>query len=232
MKGFGHTHDLVKQPLNAVFTLLFGSYFGDWALENNLMRAALAADGGALTCGWAGRPHWYLHPMGMGATIGECLQLTQDNGPGGYEPTGGFARGVHIALMGDPTLRMHRVTPPESVRATSVDGGMHLAWRASPQEGVRYHVYRAAAELGPYERLTPIPLDDRGYRDTNGSPDAWYMVRAVALQHTPTGSYHNMSQGVFATAGSRAQSSANPGSAVWTGRCLPENGVGRLRVAK
>ena len=63
MAGFGNTQSLVTTPLEAVFTMLFGSYFADWDTPDNLMRAVLATDGGALTCGWAGRPHWYVHPI-------------------------------------------------------------------------------------------------------------------------------------------------------------------------
>jgi hypothetical protein len=197
MKGFGQTGDFVRQPLNAVFALLFGSYFGDWVLANNLMRGALAADGGPLTCGWAGMPHWYLHPMGMGATIGECLVLTQNNDSTVYQPAGPHARGVHIALLGDPTLRMHRVSPPGTVQARADGDGVRLDWQPSLHDGGRYHVYRAGDELGPYERLTTEPLGTCEYRDTSPVADSWYMVRTVALQRTPTGSYENMSQGVM-----------------------------------
>ncbi len=194
MAGFGTTAQLATTPLNAVFTLMFGSYFADWDTSNNLMRAALAGDGGALTCGWAGRPHWYLHPMGIGATIGDCLRLTQNNPADGYQPVGGFPRSVHIALLGDPTLRMHRVLPPADLRVA----GQSLKWRASPQPKVSYHVYRAATEFGPYERLTPMTIEDCEFTDRNGQPGQFYMVRAVALQATPTGSYYNASQGAFA----------------------------------
>ncbi len=197
MAGFGGTNELVNRPLNAVFTLLFGSYFGDWELPNNLMRGVLAAEGGALTCGWAGRPQWYVHPMGMGAPIGDGLRLTQNNGADGYLPTGAFARGVHIALLGDPTLRMHRVPPPTELRVGRRRRMSDLSWHPSVQSGVRYHVYRAAQALGPYERLTDTPIAACEYRDRHGAPGQHYLVRAVALQHTPTGSYYNLSQGAF-----------------------------------
>ncbi len=193
MGGFGTTKDLVTTRLNAVFALLFGSYFADWDTTDNLMRAALAGEGGALTCGWAGRPHWYLYPMGMGATIGDGLRLTQNNPADGYQPAGRFPRGVHIALLGDPTLRLHRLLPPSELRVT----GQSLKWHASPQPEVRYHVYRAAAELGPYERLTREMIADCEFIDSGGRPGHFYMVRAVALQMTPTGSYFNASQGTF-----------------------------------
>ena len=161
------------------------------------MRAALASDGGALTCGWAGRPHWFVHPMGMGATIGDCLRLTQNNPPRGCQPVGSFPRGVHIALLGDPTLRMHRVRPPTHLKARTTARGMRLSWQASPQAGVLYHVYRAATELGPYARLTESPIKARAFTDPQGTVCHDYMVRAIALQLTPTGSYYNASQAAF-----------------------------------
>ncbi|NQT93076.1 MAG: hypothetical protein HQ559_09960 [Lentisphaerae bacterium] len=198
MAGFGSTKDLVKRPLNAVFALLFGSYFGDWDSSGNLMRGALASDGGALTCAWAGRPHWYLHPLGMGATIGECLKLTQNNGAGGYQPTGASPRGVHIALLGDPTLRMHRVMPPSDLRVRGSSRGVRLSWKASPEKVAGYHVYRADAECGPYERLTAVPVTARRLADPAGTPKHFYQVRAVARQESPTGRYFNSSQGLFA----------------------------------
>ena len=200
MAGFGNTKQLVTTPLNAVFTFLFGSYFADWDRPNNLMRAALASDDGALTCGWAGRPHWFVHPMGMGATIGDCLRLTQNNSADGYQPVGSFPRGVHIALLGDPTLRMHRVKPPTHLKARTTVRGMRLSWQASPQTGAAgYQVYRAATELGPYARLTESPLEACEFTDPQGVPGNHYMVRAIALQLTPTGSYYNASQAAFVT---------------------------------
>ena len=75
---------------------------------------------------------------------------------------------------------------------------MRLSWQASPQAGVRYHVYRAAMELGPYERLTESPIKTRAFTDPQGAADNQYMVRAIALQLTPTGSYYNASQAAFA----------------------------------
>lgn len=200
MKGFGHSHELAKQPLNAVFSLMFGSYFGDWMLDNNIMRSVLASDGGGLACAWSGRPHWYMHALGMGGTIGDCLKVTQNNGAGGYQPTGGFPKGVHIALLGDPTLRLHRLAPPSSLRAEPEGDGIVLNWSGQQDGGMSYHVYRALNKTGPYERITARPLDECRYLDKGGAAGLFYMVRAIGLQRAVTGSYYNMSQGVFVQA--------------------------------
>lgn len=198
MKDFGDTAALVKTPLEAVFTMMFGSYFGDWNTTDNFMRAVLAHERGALTCGWAGRPHWYLHSMGMGETIGDALRRTQNNDGTDYSPTGTHARGIHVALLGDPTLRLHPVAPPADVRIRTEERGVRLNWTASPRKVNGYHVYRSNAEFGPYERITKEPVRGQAVDDPDGTPAHYYQVRAVVLQESTTGTYYNSSQGVFA----------------------------------
>jgi hypothetical protein len=201
MSGFGTTAVLGAMPLEAVFTLMFGSFLGDWDTQDSFLRATLAHPRGALVCGWAGRPYWYLHPMGMGETIGDCLRRTQNNDGTDYWPTGLRARGVHIALLGDPTLRLHTVVPPTGLRAERSASGIHLSWMADRhQTTAGYHVYRAKAEMGPYERLTGALVPGLGFDDPDGTTDHYYQVRAVVLQEATTGSYYNNSQGTFCQA--------------------------------
>ena len=95
---------------------------------------------------------------------------------------------------------MHRVKPPTHLKARTTVRGMRLSWQASPQTGAAgYQVYRAATELGPYARLTESPLEACEFTDPQGVPGNHYMVRAIALQLTPTGSYYNASQAAFVT---------------------------------
>ncbi|MBK5284743.1 MAG: fibronectin type III domain-containing protein, partial [Bacteroidia bacterium] len=63
--GVGNTANFSADTVQTIFSMLFGSYFGDWDSQNNFMRASLAS-GTALTCSWAGRPHWHYHHMGLG----------------------------------------------------------------------------------------------------------------------------------------------------------------------
>lgn len=197
VQTFGSIKDLVKMPLAGVFTLFFGSVIGDWNTPDNLMRAVLAHENGGLTCGWGGRPHWFLHSMGMGEPIGDALRRTQNNSED-YSPRGTYVRGPHIALMGDPTLRLHRVAPPSALQVTPAGKGIGLHWAASPQDVLGYHVYRSDAEFGPYERLTAEPIRRLSFEDPAGTTNNCYQVRAVGLQQSTTGSYHNNSQGIFA----------------------------------
>jgi hypothetical protein len=194
MGGFGSTADLAEHGLDAVFTLLFGSYFGDWDRPDNLMRAALAA--GALTCGWAGRPHWFLHPMALGATIGDALLRTQRNIGADYHPAGTGVRGVHIALMGDPTLRLHPLPPPGPVTALRRGCSVDLRWQAAPTAGA-YHIYRD--DGGGFRRLTTSPVTESAWTDDAAPDNAIHQVRTLAEQRVWCGSYANLSQGVTAT---------------------------------
>ena len=76
--GIGTTTDFSTDSLQTIFTMLFGSYFGDWDSDNNLLRASIA-QGQTLTAVWAGRPHWYFHHMALGSSVGYSARLTQNN---------------------------------------------------------------------------------------------------------------------------------------------------------
>jgi len=199
VQGFGAIRDLAAMPMDAVFTLFFGSCIGEWSAPDNMMRATLAHERGALTSGWGGRPHWYLHSLGMGETIGDCLRRTQNNDGADYRPAGSYARGTHIALLGDPTLRMHRVAPPSDVKARALPRGVRLTWAAAPGRVAGYHVYRADSESGPCERITPRLVTGLMHDDPAGTAGHFYQVRSIVLQESTTGSYFNNSQGAFAS---------------------------------
>jgi hypothetical protein len=190
--------DIIDGDAKAVFFMMFGSWFGEWDSTDNLMRAALATSTMGLTCSWAGRPHWYYHHMGLGEPIGYSARLTQNNSGLYRNQSNPFQRGVHIALMGDPTLRMHPVAPPSNAGATPIAGGHRVTWTASAESDLDYHVYRATNAAGPYSRLTSALVSGTSFNDTtSGSGTYTYMVRAVKLENTPSGTYYNASQGVL-----------------------------------
>ena len=103
--------------------------------------------------------------------------------------------------MATPTLRSHYVAPATNVTASVESGKVKVGWQASPDPAVSgYHVYRAASPDGPFTRLTAQPLPDGAttFNQTGTPPDRFvYMVRAVKLQTTASGSYFNPSQGAF-----------------------------------
>jgi Bacterial Ig domain len=195
--GVATTADLATNDLQVVFTLLFGSYFGDWDCPDNFLRAPLAMPTHTLTSAWAGRPDWQFHHMALGETIGFSTRLSQNNSS--LYSGGNSTRGVHVALMGDPTLRMHPVAPPAELVVTANGlGGVNLRWTASPDSVLGYHVYRAATPAGPFTRLTSVLLNATNYSDPLVSSNV-YLVRAVKLEVSPSGSYYNPSQGIFQT---------------------------------
>jgi hypothetical protein len=180
-----------------VFTMLFGSYFGDWDSQDNFLRASLATPSYTLTSAWVGRPWWQFHHMALGETIGFSTRLSQNNSA--TYPGGNRTRGVHVALMGDPTLRLHPVTPPGDLLVmTNVSSGVDLRWSASSEAVLGYHVYRSASATGPFTRLTSTLLQGTNYSD-NVAGSSVYMVRAVKLESCGSGTYYNASQGIFQT---------------------------------
>ena len=194
--GIGNTTDFTQKEIKSVFTVLFGSYFGDWDYPNNLLRAPLGS-GDVLVNFWAGRPNWAFHQMALGETIGYCTTISQNN-VNTYST--GNPRSIHVALMGDPTLRMHIVGPADSLLAVETINAADLTWVASTDTNViGYYIYRSDKETGPYTRIDSV--GDTVYTDSNPiNGDNYYMIRALALEESPSGTYYNLSQGVFDSA--------------------------------
>jgi len=196
--GVGDSKTFVSTKSYAVFTMLLGSYFGDWDNDGNFLRVMLANGGYGLTCAWSGRPQWVFHYMGIGFPIGYCTKLSENNRSTYSALT--FKRGVHMGLMGDPTLRMTPVLPPSDLTGTLHSGsGVVLSWTASPDDVLGYAIYRAQSPGGPFVRLNDSLATDTNYPDANGVSGDVYMVRAVKRETTNSGSYFNASQGIFAS---------------------------------
>ncbi|MBN2171274.1 MAG: hypothetical protein JW819_08145 [Candidatus Krumholzibacteriota bacterium] len=195
--GIGQTADFAEQPLLTVFTMLYGSYFGDWNVTDCILRAPLAAEGLALTCCWGGRPTWHFHPMALGYTAGYCARLTQNNDHLYTVADGG--RQIHIALMGDPTLRMHVARPVSDLAlALSPAGEVQLSWTPPPGQVEGYHVYRAPGLREAFVRLSIDPILELRFVDA--APLAGtnvYMVRALRLETSASGTYLNLSAGTI-----------------------------------
>jgi Glycosyl hydrolase family 9/Cellulase N-terminal ig-like domain len=200
----GVTTELVQSDLKAVFTMLYGSWLGDWDSEDNLQRAVLATRDYGLTCSWSGRPHWFLQHMALGEPIGFSTLVTQNDGfTGLYQNERNNCAGwVHIALMGDPTLRMRIVAPPSNVATKSDGNHVVLNWDAADDSIAGYNVYRGTSPNGPFTRVNTSPVTDTTYTDANAASDRYtYMVRAVKLENSASGTYFNLSNGEFARAG-------------------------------
>jgi hypothetical protein len=122
--GVGTSSTFATAQGTTIFSMLFGSYFGDYNTTNNIMRVAQFTSTGALATMWAGRPSMYVHHMAAGEPVGTSLLMNQGNisatqfGVMDFYPhvfidsASNFLnfgdRGVHIALLGDPTLRVRQ----------------------------------------------------------------------------------------------------------------------------
>ncbi len=192
--GVGNTSDFVTSDLQNVFTMLFGSQFGNWAYPDDFLRAPLAS-GQTLTNVWAGNPPWTFHHMSMGYPIGYSTLKTQNGNDGLY--LGNGAQLVHVALMGDPTLRMHMVEPSTKITFIPGPDSIDLTWDEPMNEDIfGYNIYRADSLYGKFERLNDSVLTDTFFTDTIPlTGENWYMVRTVKLENTASGSYFNLSLG-------------------------------------
>ena len=185
------------------FTINFGSGKQQWAYNNNPMRAILAMPDYGLTCAWGARPFWFFHHMGMGKTIGYSAYRTQNNYIKEYTPAGqySFEGRVHVNLMGDPTLRMYAVAPPtEAAADTNALGNIIIDWTASADTIEGYHIYRSADRDGPFTRQSSNILTTTSFTDANAPAGTnFYMVRAIKLEQSASGTFYNPSQGAFAS---------------------------------
>src|ERR1041385_282258 len=159
----GSTEDFAATHLYAVFTSLFGSYYGDWdsAMHSNVViLAPLASDGYTVST--------YYHENVM------CVDSTAMDEAIGYELYAMAAREfassgkrynawaqVHPelggavfvinepvkqynTLMGDPTLRLRIVVPPTNVTVSIGGADNVLSWTSAVDTNIQgYHVYRA-----------------------------------------------------------------------------------------
>jgi len=198
-----YTDQLTKMDINGVFTMYLGSFLGDFDSQDNLMRAACASNPSILVSFW-GLPFWILHQMSLGETIGYQAKLTQNNDNIYQTSYRNSLKGIHIALMGDPTLRMHLISPVKhlSLEKNPINNGvsksLHFRWDASEDNIIGYNIYKSKSLGSKFIRLNESPHLSTEYTDTITNGEYFqYMVRVVKLQMSPTGSYFNQSQGVF-----------------------------------
>jgi len=197
--GIGSTTDFVTHNVKSIFSMLFGSYFGDWNIDNNFLRAPLCAPEPALTSCWAGRPDWEFHHMALGENIGYSALLTQNETGSLYQSNYG-ANFIHVALMGDLTLREHIIAPPAITALSDTNENATISWSASSDSVLGYYVYRCATEFGIYARVSNTLVTDTTYTDLQAGPGLkYYIVRAMRLENTPSGTYYNLSEGIADT---------------------------------
>lgn len=200
MAGVMTSENMAHGSSSPIFNMVFGSYFGDFDTKNNLMRAILASENGGLTCSWSGRPNWFYHHMGLGETVGKSSLISQNN-QDTYRPPNYGAYQVHLALLGDPTLRLHRVKPASNLSSFRTMNIVGLGWKLSEDKSViGYNVYRKEVSSGTSKKISETPVEGNLFLDRTPSHGVLeYEVRAVKLEVGNYGSYFNQSQGIFTT---------------------------------
>ena len=193
----GTTDNFVANDAAAYFNMLFGSFFGNWNVSNNFLRAPLAVEKGGLINAWAGRPNWHFYAMALNQNAGYCTQVTQNN-TNTYTP-GNFTNQIHVALMGDPSLRLHMFQPVQNFTGVSTDNGtkVDLQW-TQHDDADGFYVYASKDKYGPYTLLNETPYDSKTTTMKINAPRnefAYIMIRAARLEETHSGSFHNLSQG-------------------------------------
>jgi len=226
MADVGESAALASAPFKAVFTMSFGSYFGDWDVTNNFLRAPIAGTHASLGLAslWSGRGYVHLQHMALGESVGYSMRFTQNNPANlaGDWPQNSYHRSIAYNLMGDPTLRLHTVRPPSRVVAVSTPSGVALSWTASPDADSGHHVYRATSPAGPFVRLTGVaatasnptgsPLTVSSFTDTTGvsGTEYTYLVKAVRMETSASGTYANQSLGESVTLAYVAEATPPP----------------------
>jgi len=97
---------VIEAPI--AFYLLYGSYFGDWNMMDNFMRATIATQNYGLAIMWdLPQSRWRLETMALGNYLGDCWR-TMVNDPEYMDSTFGVDHKYRdLAIMGDPTLRLN-----------------------------------------------------------------------------------------------------------------------------
>jgi hypothetical protein len=196
--GFHTSQDMANQAREprVCFALLYGSYLVDWEYPNNLMRAYLGTANFGLGAMWLlsapnGHLELSLEQLALGETIGSGFLRTMNH------DVNGRANFTFNAFLGDPTLRLQILAPAKNLTASG-RRNVTLTWTGSPETD-QYFVYRSANGLdGPWKRLTTGPIMGNRFTDESSpSGQKLYQVRAAKLTVTGSGSFTNLSQGVF-----------------------------------
>jgi hypothetical protein len=196
--------ELAGTPMEAVFTMVFGSYFGDWDRSNNFMRSVLA-NGKTLSVAWAGRPNFHYHTMAKGDHLGASALMSMDLNTDYLSLSlgSGFVtgEGVHVAQFGDPSLRTYYVEPPSNLMVTNNNNDADLSWVASTDVAVDgYNIYRRTSNSLWTKVNTSIVTGTTFTDNTLAAGDDYeYMVRAVKLKTNGSGTFYNESLGTTDT---------------------------------
>lgn len=191
-------NDFNGTDLKTNFHWIYGSYSWDWRANTTTpgasdiqLRHLIAGNKYGLSSIWGLPGVWETVPLLRGQPMGEMFRQSVNK-----------LRRPWMALMGDPTLRIHPVLPPTDPRVTrATNGDLLLTWNISSDQNILgYDVFWSLTPEGPFTPLNLEPVTASGYRHVNPpNGSVTYRVCAVQNKTTTLGSYENPSQGVFIT---------------------------------
>jgi hypothetical protein len=172
------------------FSQFFGSFVGDIDFPNQIMKSVIASEGQTLTCNFGGRPIWQIQEMANGATIGESYIRTANNRQRIFNGNGiGFSGGIHLMLLGDPTLQAGTVAGGTQI----YDPATERYILAPAYDFEAYYVYSVNDELKRYDLETIC--DDLDCVNNNSIQDK--VIRGLYLVENNFGSHYRLSAPVF-----------------------------------
>lgn len=145
------------------------------------------------------------HQAAMGDTMGWSVKRIMDNNASNnlYEKpqqafdTVNYWGRTHLQYHGDPTLRLQQVIPACNLQVNATTNGIDLNWEASTDTNIiGYLVYKSGSEFEIYSKLTTTPLTSLTFNDASGLHTDWYMIRAIKIETTGSGTYLNPSIGI------------------------------------
>lgn len=196
-----YAEDIAKTGYKAIHNMIFGSYNVDWDFENNLLRSVIATKPMALTAVWGTRPFWTYFKLGLGETFGEALISTQNNRSEYVYPSVIYNGGVHIALMGDPTLSLINESPLSSasrIEDESTIRGFYVKVKNESQiYGYQLLTSRKIVTTQYFEESTnkdfTINIDELDQSDVNSTR----IVRPIIKVENKSGRFLYLGNGVI-----------------------------------
>ncbi len=176
--------EFAENNINCIMSCIFGSYLGDWDFQNALLRSAIASTPKMLNSYFGGRPFWHLYSLNLGGTIGEAYKISINNDIK-YKTTQLFgSRMVHIALMGDPTIRMYNIKPVINFNVEKINDIKTFTWEN--QNEFYVNIYSAKNIDSEFVKLNYFPIMEDHFSILDTCKDCIYMIRNVPKNNIQT----------------------------------------------
>ena len=174
--------------------LLDGSYFGDWSVAGNFLRATLLPRDSGLATIWCRTRGVDLRPMATGASIGESLRASINHRLEFSQHYDG--PGLFTTVIGDPTIRFFTPEAPRDVRFDPQPMGAEIAWKAA---GVSTLIERSDGGLrGVFRQVARLPEEVESWTDSSPLTEkTHYRIRQLHESRTGRGIVYRWSHGVL-----------------------------------